>query len=100
TSYFAKMDMTLSAQNRLAVRYSLYDISSPNARGIGALSAASRGTSLADRDHSIALNDVATLSGTSFNELRFQFTRSKLQAPGNDLVGPAVSICGGANFGD
>jgi hypothetical protein len=99
TSYFAKTDITLSPTNRLAVRYSLYDIFSPNARGIGSLSAASRGTSLGDRDHSIAVNDVATLSGTSFNELRFQFTRSKLKAPGNDLVGPAVSISGVANFG-
>src|SRR5215813_344341 len=31
--------------------------------------------------------------------LRFQFTRSRLKAPGNDLVGPAISISGVANFG-
>ena len=99
TSFFAKIDFTLTPNNRLATRYSLYDISSPNARGIGGLSATSRGTSVADRDHSIALNDVATLSPTSFNELRFQFTRSRLKAPGNDLVGPAISISGVANFG-
>src|SRR5262249_32503842 len=99
SSYFGKADFTLTPDNRLATRYSLYDISSPNARGIGALSAASRGTIVADRDDSIALNDVATLSGTAFNELRFQFTRSRFKAPGNDLVGPAVGISGVANFG-
>jgi len=34
-----------------AVRYSLYDISSPNARNVGALNDVSRGTRVADRDH-------------------------------------------------
>src|SRR6185295_15948430 len=35
----------------------------------------------------------------SVNELRVQFTRSRFSAPGNDLVGPAVSISGVANLG-
>jgi hypothetical protein len=99
STFFAKADFTLSPDNRLATRYNLYDIASPNARNVGGLSAVSRGTLLADRDHSIALNDLATISGTAFNELRFQFTRSRLKAPGNDLIGPAVSISGVANLG-
>src|SRR5207253_1062976 len=85
--------------NRLAMRYNLYDISSPNARNVGALSTVSRGTIVADRDQNIAVNDLVSLSARSVNETRFQFTRSRLSAPGNDLVGPAVSISGVANFG-
>jgi hypothetical protein len=99
STFFAKSDVSLTSNNRLAVRYSLYDISSPNARNVGGLSAVSRGTVLIDRDHSIALNDLATLSGTAFNELRIQFMRSRLKATGNDLVGPAISISGIANLG-
>ena len=99
TSFFAKADYSLSDKNRLALRYSFYDISSPNARGVGGLSTTSRGTGVGDRDQTIALNDMATLSANSVNEARFQFTRSRFTAPGNDLVGPAVTISGIANLG-
>jgi hypothetical protein len=33
------------------------------------------------------------------NEARFQYTNSRLDAPVNDEVGPAVNIAGVANFG-
>jgi hypothetical protein len=99
TSFFGKVDYSLSERNRMALRYSLYDISSPNARGVGSLSTISRGTSVEDRDQTFALNDMVTLSPNSVNEARFQFTRSRFTAPGNDLVGPAVSISGVANLG-
>jgi hypothetical protein len=99
TSFFAKSDVNLDQRTRLALRYSLYDIASPNARGVGGLNAVSRGTSVADRDQTFALNAVRTVSDSSVNEMRLQFTRSRFEAPGNDLVGPAVSISGVANFG-
>ena len=99
TNFFAKTDFILTQKNRLATRYSLYDIFSPNARNVGGLSTISRATLVADRDQTFALNDVATLSPNSVNEARFQFTHSRFKAPGNDLVGPAVSISGVANFG-
>ena len=99
TDFFAKADFKLSERNQIAARYNLYDISSPNARNVGGLSAVSRGTIVTDRDQTIALNDMFTLSANSVSETRFQFTRSRFKAPGNDLVGPAVSISGVANFG-
>lgn len=99
TSYFARSDFNLSDSNRLTMRYSLYDISSPNARNVGALNAVSRGTQVADRDNNFALNDLLTLSANTAAELRFQYTRSRLNADGNDLLGPAVSITNVANFG-
>ncbi len=80
-------------------RYSFYEIDSVNARGVGGLNATSRGTALDNRDQTIALSEVATLSPRIANEARFQFTRSKLSAPVNDLVGPAISISGVANLG-
>ncbi len=99
TSYFAKFDHEFSSTQKAFARYTLYDIASPNARGVGGLSDVSRGTRLDNRDHSFAANWMSTLSPRSVNELRFQFTRSGLSAPGNDVTGPAVSIAGVANFG-
>lgn len=99
TSYFAKFDHEFSSTQKVFARYTFYDIASPNARGVGGLSDVSRGTRLDNRDHSFAANWMSTLSPRTVNELRFQFTRSALSAPGNDLTGPAISIAGVANFG-
>jgi hypothetical protein len=99
TSYFAKFDHEFSASQKIFTRYTLYDIGSPSARGVGGLSDISRGTRLDNRDHSLAANWLSTLSPRAINELRFQFTRSRLSAPGNDVTGPAISIAGVANFG-
>ncbi len=99
SSYFARFDHEFSASQKVFARYTLYDIASPNARGVGGLSDLSRGTRLDNRDHSIAANWLSTPGPRAVNELRFQFTRSRLAAPGNDLTGPSVSIAGVANFG-
>lgn len=98
-NYFARVDHQLASSNQLTVRYSLYDIASPNARSVGGLNAESRGTRLDNRDQTVALSDMAALSSRDLNELRVQFTRSRLSAPGNDFIGPAVNIAGIANFG-
>lgn len=99
TSFLTKTDFNWSDRTRLAVRYNLYDIASPNARSVGALNAVSRGTIVEDRDQTLAANLVQVLSNKSINETRLQFTRSRFKAPGNDQIGPAVSISGVANFG-
>ncbi|MEK6299101.1 MAG: TonB-dependent receptor [Acidobacteriota bacterium] len=99
SNFLVRADHHINPDNLLTARYSIYDITSFNARGVGGLSAASRGTALENRDQTIALGDVATLSARTANEARFQFTRSRLGAPANDLVGPAISISGVANLG-
>lgn len=99
TNFFARVDHRLNAANLLTARYSFYDIESLNARGVGGLNAASRGTALENRDQSVAISEVATLSAKTANEARFQFTRSRLGAPPNDLAGPAINISGVANLG-
>jgi hypothetical protein len=98
-NFFARADHQINASHQLMARYSLYDIASHNARSAGGLSDVSRGTRLGNRDQTIALSEVAALSPRSLNELRFQFTRSRLSAPGNDTTGPAVNVAGVANFG-
>ena len=98
TNLFIRMDGHLSSNHLLTARYSLYDVSSWNARGAGGLSDVSRGTALGNRDQTLAVNEVATLSSRTINEARFQFTRSRLAAPPNDLIGPAVAISGVANL--
>lgn len=99
SNFLTRLDHRLNKNNQLSVRYSLYDINSMNARGVGGLNAASRGTSLTNRDQTIAVSDVATLTPHTANEARFQFTRSRLAAPPNDLTGPAITISGVANLG-
>src|SRR4030095_12111422 len=99
TNFLVRADHHINPENLLTARYSIYDIESLNARGVGGLSAASRGTGLENRDQTIALGDVATLSSRITNEARFQFTRSRLAAPVNDAVGPAITISGVANLG-
>jgi carboxypeptidase family protein len=99
TNFFTRVDHHVNASNLLTGRYSLYDIESFNARGVGGLNAASRGTALEDRDQTVAVSEVATLSSRVANEARFQFTRSRLAAPPNDLVGPAINVSGVANLG-
>jgi Carboxypeptidase regulatory-like domain/TonB dependent receptor-like, beta-barrel len=99
TNFFSRLDHHINASNLLTARYSLYDIESFNARGVGGLNAASRGTALEDRDQTVAVSEVATISSRLANEVRFQFTSSRLAASPNDLVGPAISISGVANLG-
>lgn len=99
TNFFARVDHKLNKPNQLMARYSLYDISSINSRNVGGLNAPGRGTALSDRDQTVVLNNVTTISSRTLNEARFQFTRSRLGAPVNDSVGPAVNISGVASFG-
>jgi hypothetical protein len=99
SNFLARADHRLNAAHLLMARYSFYGIDSLNARGVGGLNAVSRGTALTDRDHTIALSETATLTPSTVNEARLQFTRSRLGAPPSDLTGPAVNISGIANFG-
>lgn len=99
SNFFARADHQLNASHQLMGRYSVYDLSSENARSVGALNDVSRGTSLRTRDHVLAGSSVASFSPTLLNEARIQFTLSRLAAPGNDQTGPAVNISGIANFG-
>jgi hypothetical protein len=98
SNLFARLDHQLTNHNQLTARYSLYHINAVNSRTVGGLNAVSRGSGLDDTDQTIAVSDVATI-GRQVNEARFQFTRSTLDAPINDSVGPAVGISGVANFG-
>ena len=99
TNVLARVDHRLNQDHLLTARYSLYEIASPNARGVGGLNFISRGTALDNRDQTMAISDVAALSSRTANEARFQFTRSRLSAPPNDLTGPAINISGVASFG-
>lgn len=99
TNFLIRADHQISKTNQLTARYSIYEIDSINARNVGGLNAVSRGTALRDRDQTIAVSDVAALSSRTINEARFQYTRSRLGAPVNDEVGPAINISGVASFG-
>ena len=99
TNLFARADHDLNETNRLTARYNLYDLAAVNSRNVGGPNASSRGASLKNLDQTIAGSLVSTLSSRTLNEARFQFTRSRLDAPVNDAQGPAVNISGVANFG-
>ena len=99
TNAFVRVDHQAASGPRLQVRYSVYNVTSANARNVGGLSDVSRGTALDDTDHTAAVSYLTTFSSGMINEARAQYTRSRLGAPANDIVGPAVAISGVANFG-
>lgn len=99
TNFFARVDHKLSDHNQLSARYSLYHITADNSRTVGGLNAVSRGSGLDDTDQTVEVSNISTLTNRTLNEARFQFTNSRLGAPINDTIGPAVGISGVANFG-
>ncbi len=99
TNAFGRLDHQATAGSHLEVRYSIYDVGSPNARGVGGLSDVSRGTRLDDRDQTLAATLQSSLSQTMINEARTQDTHSILSAPVNDPFGPALAISGVASSG-
>ena len=99
TNFFTRVDHMVNQRNQLSGRYSFYHIEAVNSRSVGGLNAVSRGTGLKDTDQTAVISNVTTFSSRTLNELRFQYTNSRLDAPVNDEVGPAVNIAGIANFG-
>jgi hypothetical protein len=99
TNAFARLDHQINGRNQLNAHYSLYHITAVNSRTVGGLNAVSRGSALKDTDQTAQVSNVTTVSSRTLNEARFQFTHSRLGAPINDSIGPAVSISGVANFG-
>lgn len=98
-TFFLRGDHRFSSKDQFNMRYSLYKLSSTNARGVGGLNEASNGTSVYDTNHTVAASNIATLSDRTFNETRMQFSYDDLTAPPNDKTGPAVTVSGVAVFG-
>ena len=99
TNLLGKIDHQVSGGHQLAIRYALYNVTSANSRGAGGLSTPSASAAIDNLDQTVAFSDTISLSSRTVNETRAQVTRSDLQAPPSDPIGPAVSIAGVASFG-
>ena len=99
TNLLGKLDHLVGGHDQIGIRYSLYHVSSDNARGAGGTSAPSGSAGLDNTDQSLAFSNTLTLSARTVNETRAQFVSSDLEAPSTDRVGPVVSIAGVATFG-
>jgi hypothetical protein len=99
TNFFARVDHKFSDRDQFSARYSLYHITADNSRTVGGLNAVSRGSGLDDTDQTVEASNITTINSRTLNEARLQFTNSRLGAPINDTIGPAVGISGVANFG-
>jgi hypothetical protein len=99
TNFFTRVDHKPNERNQLSARYSLYHISAVNSRTVGGLNGVSRGSGISNIDQTVQVNNITMLGNETLSEARFQFTSSRLDAPINDTVGPAVGISGVANFG-
>ncbi len=99
TNVLGKVDHRLADGDQLSVRYALYQVESSNARGAGALNAASASQNLDNIDQSIAIGNVWTLSRNTINETRAQVSTSDLKGYAADQIGPQVIISGVATFG-
>jgi hypothetical protein len=96
---FGRFDRQWSPSLHGTLRYSGYHVTSDNARNVGSLNAVSRGTALDNLDQTIAFTLTASFRSGALHEMRAQLTRSRLDAPVNDVTGPAVNMTGIANFG-
>jgi outer membrane receptor protein involved in Fe transport len=99
TNLLGKVDHLVSGKDQLSLRYSVYDVSSQNARGAGGLIAPSGSSALDNVDQAVAFSNIWTFSPRTVNETRAQIAHGDLHAPPTDSVGPAVSIAGVASFG-
>jgi hypothetical protein len=99
TNFFTRIDHSINQRNLLSARYSLYHINAVNSRSVGGLNAVSRGTGLDNTDQTLVVSNVTTISSRTLNEARVQYTNSRLDAPVNDPIGPAITISGVANLG-
>ena len=99
TNVLGKIEHQLSGADQLSLRYALYDVTSSNARGVGALNAPSGSTGLDNIDQSIAVGNVWTLSPNTVNETRVQLAGGDLKAFSTDQIGPQVAISSVATFG-
>ncbi len=99
TNFLGKVDHRFSGNDQFSVRYSLYEVTSENSRGAGALNAPTASAGLDNIDQSLAVSSTMTLSDRTVNETRAQFVYGDLKAPPTDPIGPAVSIAGVASFG-
>jgi hypothetical protein len=99
TNVFARLDQNWTSTVQSSFRYSFYDVQSPNSRNVGGLNALSRAAGLDNQDHTLATSTVWTITPRTLLEARAQYTRNRLSAPLNDLIGPAVNISGVASFG-
>jgi hypothetical protein len=99
TNFFTRVDHRIDQSNAFSVKYGLYDLSARNSRSVGGLNSVSRGTNLSNLDQVLSAGNVTTISPSAVNEVRVQYVRSRLEAPVNDEIGPAVNITGVANFG-
>jgi hypothetical protein len=95
----AKLDHQVSGADQVSVRYALYDVTSDNARGVGNLNAPSGSTGLDNRDHSLAIGNVWTITPNTVSETRVQIAHGNLRASSTDQIGPQVAIAGVATFG-
>ncbi len=82
-----KIDHQFNGSDHFSVRYSLYDVTSSNSRGAGALNAPSASAGLDNRDQTMAFSNTLTLSPTTVNETRAQFAYGDLLAPPTDPSG-------------
>jgi hypothetical protein len=99
THLIGKIDQQVSAADHFTVRYSLYDVASRNSRGAGGTVAPSASAGIDNRDQTVAVGNVVSLSPRIVLETRGQWASSDLEAPPADPIGPSVSISGVATFG-
>ncbi len=99
TSVLGKVDHQINGRSQLSVRYGLYDITSQNSRGAGALNAPTASSDLYNLDQSVSVGHTFTLSSRTVLETRAQVVHSDLEAPPSEPIGPAVNIAGVAVFG-
>ena len=90
-----RLDYAINASNTLVARYNFFTSRSENA-GVGGFSLPSRAYDNQSTNHNFQLTETAVLNAFTINETRFQLSRSRFEALGDNTV-PTLGVSAAFN---
>lgn len=97
TNLSPRVDLQLSTNNVLSVRYQFYDYNITNS-GVGVLDLASQGLNSHILEHTIQLSDTQVFSAKTLNQFRFQYLHD-VNTSTPQSTEPTLSVLGGFTGG-
>ena len=96
TNIGPRFDYAINSKNTLIARYNFFHTT--RISGLGGFNLISRSYPVASTNHNIQLTETAVLNATTVNELRFQYSHSRIEQNGNNTI-PALNVNSSFNGG-
>jgi len=102
TNIGPRFDYAINSKNTLIARYNLFHTT--DLRGLGGFNLISKSYPIASTNHNIQLTETAVINATTVNEIRFQYSHSRIEQNGNSTI-PALNVSsafsgGGSQIGE